>query len=168
MDASSYAQLVALVEELSALNAEQATRIDQQAARIAVVTEQGAAQAERIAKLELGQNFENSSLPPSSDRFGKSKSESLRGKTGCKPGKQSDEASQISHDDVLRAADLHVQQLPDVTVGVLEASAVNGAFLQSRLPRVPARFKSLRNRLVDLLPIVGRQAGEDLCRPLRR
>lgn len=75
--------MVALVEELSARNAEQA-------ACIVELTEQVARQAERIAELErrLGQNSGNSSLPPSSDRFGKPKPRSLRKATGRKPGKQ--------------------------------------------------------------------------------
>jgi len=73
-EAPTYEQLLALVGELSA--------------RVAELTEQNAAQAERIAELErrLGQNSGNSSLPPSSDRFGKPRS--LRGKTDRRPGKQ--------------------------------------------------------------------------------
>jgi transposase len=74
--APTYEQLLALVGELSARCEEQARVI--------------AEQAERIAELErrLGQNSGNSSLPPSSDRFGKPKPRSLRGKTDRKPGKQ--------------------------------------------------------------------------------
>lgn len=58
-------------------------------ARVAELTEQNAAQVERIAELErkLGQNSGNSSLPPSSDRFGKPP-RSLRKATGRRPGKQ--------------------------------------------------------------------------------
>ena len=69
-----YAQLAALV-------AQQATLIEALQARILV-------QEARIAELErrLGQNSGNSSLPPSSDRFGKGK-RPARG-TGRKPGKQ--------------------------------------------------------------------------------
>ncbi len=75
-DAPTYEQLLALVGELSARNEEQARVI--------------AEQAERIAELErrLGQNSNNSSLPPSSDRFGRPKPGSSRGKTGRRPGKQ--------------------------------------------------------------------------------
>ncbi len=75
-DAPTYEQLLALVGELSVRNEEQARVI--------------AEQAERIAELErrLGQNSNNSSLPPSSDRFGRPKPGSLRGKTGRRPGKQ--------------------------------------------------------------------------------
>jgi transposase len=75
-DATWYEQLLALVGELSA--------------RVAELTEQNAAQAARIAKLErrLGQNSKNSSLPPSSDQFGKPRPRSLRGKTERKLGKQ--------------------------------------------------------------------------------
>jgi transposase len=82
-DAPTYAQLVALVEELSMLT-------NEQAARIGELREQVVAQAARIAELErrLGQNSQNSSLPPSSDRFGRPRPASLRGKTGRKPGKQ--------------------------------------------------------------------------------
>ena len=75
-DAPTYEQLLALVGELSA--------------RVAELTEQNAAQAERIAELErrLGQNSGNSSLPSNSDRFVRPRPRSLRGKTGRKPGKQ--------------------------------------------------------------------------------
>jgi transposase len=75
-DVPTYEQLLALVGELSARNEEQARLI--------------AEQAERIAELErrLGQNSGNSSLPPSSDRFGKPKPGSLRKATGRRPGKQ--------------------------------------------------------------------------------
>ena len=75
-ESPTYEQLLALVGELSARNEEQARVI--------------AEQAGRIAELErrLGQNSNNSSLPPSSDRFGKPKPGSLRGRTGRKPGKQ--------------------------------------------------------------------------------
>jgi len=75
-DAPTYEQLLVLVGELSARNEEQARVI--------------AEQSERIAELErrLGQNSGNSSLPPSSDRFGKPKPRSSRGGTGRKPGKQ--------------------------------------------------------------------------------
>jgi transposase len=54
--------------ELAALVAQQATLIEALQARILV-------QDARIAELErrLGQNSGNSSLPPSSDRFGKGK-----------------------------------------------------------------------------------------------
>jgi hypothetical protein len=52
----------------------------------------------------------------------------------------------------------HVHQLPDVTVEVLEASAVHGAFVHGRLPRLPAR-DGFRDRLVDVLLAVGREAG---------
>lgn len=74
-EAPTYEQLLVLVGELSA--------------RVGELTEQNAAQAERIAELErrLGQNSGNSSLPPSSDRFGKPP-RSLRKETGRRPGKQ--------------------------------------------------------------------------------
>jgi transposase len=75
-DVPTYEQLLTLVGELSA--------------RVAELTQQNAQQAERIAELErrLGQNSGNSSLPPSSDRFGKPMPRSLRKATGRKPGKQ--------------------------------------------------------------------------------
>ncbi len=81
--APTYEQLLALVGELSARVTE---LTEQNAAQARVIAEQ----AERIAELErrLGQNSGNSSLPPSSDRFGKPKPRSLRGKTDRKPGKQ--------------------------------------------------------------------------------
>src|SRR5215475_15143809 len=50
---------------------------------------------------------------------------------------------------------LHVHQLPDMTVGVLEASAVHGALLEDRLPRPPASRDGLGDRLVDVLAAVG-------------
>jgi transposase len=75
-DAGTYAQLLALVGELSA--------------RVAELTEQNAAQAERIVELErrLGQNSGNSSRPPSQDGFDKPAPRSRPAKTGRKPGKQ--------------------------------------------------------------------------------
>src|SRR4051812_17843297 len=57
---------------------------------------------------------------------------------------------------------LHVHELPDVPVQVLETAAVHGALLQGRLPRLPACRDRLRHRLVDVLPALGRQAGENL------
>jgi hypothetical protein len=82
-DALSRSRLVALVDELTRVNAERAARIEEQAGRIAELTELVAAQAERIVELErrLGQNSKNPALPPSSDRFGYRKPRSGRGKT---------------------------------------------------------------------------------------
>lgn len=83
-EALTYAQLVALVEELSVRNAEQARVI--------------AAQGERIAELErqLGADSSTSSRPPSSDApWDKkpAKKRSSRGRSGRKPGKQPGSAS---------------------------------------------------------------------------
>ena len=81
---------MALVEELSAVSSEQAIRIAELTEQNVALARQLEEQAERIAQLErrLGQNSGNSSLPPSSDRFGKPKPRSLRGKTDRRPGKQ--------------------------------------------------------------------------------
>jgi len=83
-EARTYAQLVALVEELSERNAEQARVI--------------AAQGERIAELErrLGRDSSTSSRPPSSDApWDKkpAKKRSSRSRSGRKPGKQPGSAS---------------------------------------------------------------------------
>ena len=80
----TYAQLLALVAELSERNAEQARVI--------------AAQGERIAELErrLGQDSSTSSRPPSSDApWDKqpAKKRSSRSRSGRKPGKQPGSAS---------------------------------------------------------------------------
>ena len=71
------------IEDLTALNTEQAERIAVQAERIAV-------QAERIAELErrLGRNSRNSSQPPSADGPAGPVRRSRRGKTARKQGKQ--------------------------------------------------------------------------------
>ena len=83
-EARTYAQLVALVAELSERNAEQARVI--------------AAQGERIAELErrLAADSSNSSRPPSSDAPWDKKparKRSARSRSGRKPGKQPGSAS---------------------------------------------------------------------------
>ncbi len=83
-EARTYAQLVALVEELSERNAEQVRVI--------------AAQGERIAELErrLAADSSNSSRPPSSDAPWDKKparKRSSRSRSGRKPGKQPGSAS---------------------------------------------------------------------------
>jgi len=111
----------------------------EQAARIGELREQVAAQATRIAELErrLGQNSQNSSLPPSSDRFGRPKPTSLRGKTGRKPGKQpgSPGAALMQADD----PDQVVDHVPAECAG---CGASQGGYL-SQLSRHFARFFGL-------------------------
>lgn len=60
----------------------QAQVVEEQAARIAALT----AQVEELTR-RLGQNSGNSSLPPSSDRFGEPKRDRGKG-SARKPGKQ--------------------------------------------------------------------------------
>jgi transposase len=69
-------------EQLLVVVAEQARVIEEQASRIEAL----AAQVAELSR-RLGQNSGNSSLPPSSDRFGKPRRE-RRGSSAGKPGKQ--------------------------------------------------------------------------------
>jgi uncharacterized protein DUF6444 len=103
-EAWTYAQLVALVEELSERNAEQARVID--------------AQGERIAELErrLGQDSSNSSRPPSSDApWDKqpAKKRSSRSRSGRRPGKQSGSGSASASRSLVDDPDEIFEVAPD-------------------------------------------------------